>query len=100
MKRTVTLMLAAMLVLGSVAGASAADIKAKGQWDFSFEFLDNPDFQGQDNGGAKEDTFGAKQRLRAKSDILARENLRGVVHLELVFFIFFFFKQKTAYESS
>ncbi|KAF5036369.1 hypothetical protein DSECCO2_575800 [anaerobic digester metagenome] len=83
MKRIVTLMLAAMLVLGSVAGASAADIKAKGQWDFSFEFLDNPDFQGQDNNGAKEDTFGAKQRLRTQIDIIASENLRGVVYFEM-----------------
>ncbi|HEU6436703.1 MAG TPA: outer membrane homotrimeric porin [Nitratidesulfovibrio sp.] len=83
MKRIVTLMLAAMLVLGSVAGASAADIKAKGQWDFSFEFLNNADFQGQDNNGAKEDTFGAKQRLRTQIDVIASENLRGVVYFEM-----------------
>ncbi|MEG6504511.1 outer membrane homotrimeric porin [Nitratidesulfovibrio sp. 1201_IL3209] len=83
MKRIVTLMLAAMLVLGSVAGASAADIKVKGQWDFSFEWLDNPDFQGEDNDGPNEDTFGAKQRLRTQIDIIASENLRGVVFFEM-----------------
>ncbi len=83
MKRIVTLMLAAMLVLGSVAGASAADIKVKGQWDFSFEWLDNPDFKGEDNDGAGEDTFGAKQRLRTQIDIIASENLRGVVYFEM-----------------
>lgn len=83
MKRIITLMLAAMLVLGSVAGASAADIKVKGQWDFSFEWLDNPDFQGEDNDGAGEDTFGAKQRLRTQIDIIASENLRGVVFFEM-----------------
>ncbi len=83
MKRIVTLMLAAMLVLGSVAGASAADIKAKGVWDFSFEWLDNPDFQGEDNNGKNEDTFGAAQRLRTQIDIIASENLRGVVYFEI-----------------
>jgi hypothetical protein len=83
MKRIVTLMLAAMLVLGSVAGASAADIKAKGQWDFSFEWLDNTNFQDGDQDGGSEDDFGAKQRLRTQIDIIASENLRGVVFFEM-----------------
>ena len=83
MKRIVTLMLAAMLVLGSVAGASAADIKAKGQWDFSFEWLDNTDFRDGDQDNAGEDDFGAKQRLRTQIDIIASENLRGVVFFEM-----------------
>jgi hypothetical protein len=83
MKRIVTLMLAAMLVLGSVAGASAADIKAKGQWDFSFEWLDNTDFRDGDQDNQGEDDFGAKQRLRTQIDIIASENLRGVVFFEM-----------------
>uniref|UniRef100_B8DRE7 Porin n=1 Tax=Nitratidesulfovibrio vulgaris (strain DSM 19637 / Miyazaki F) TaxID=883 RepID=B8DRE7_NITV9 len=83
MKRIVTLMLAAMLVLGSVAGASAADIKVKGQWDFAFQWLDNTDFQDGDQDGNSEDDFGALQRLRTQIDIIASENLRGVVFFEI-----------------
>lgn len=83
MKRIVTLMLAAMLVLGSVAGASAADIKVKGQWDFAFQWLDNTDFTDGDQDGNSEDDFGALQRLRTQIDIIASENLRGVVFFEI-----------------
>ncbi|WP_353117423.1 outer membrane homotrimeric porin [Nitratidesulfovibrio sp.] len=83
MKRIVTLMLAAMLVLGSVAGASAADIKVKGQWDFAFQWLDNTDFQDGEQDGNSEDDFGAVQRLRTQIDIIASENLRGVVFFEM-----------------
>ena len=40
MQRIVTLLLAAGLVLGAAAGSQAADIKAKGTWEFGFEFSD------------------------------------------------------------
>ncbi len=83
MKRIVTLMLAAMLVLGSVAGASAADIKVKGQWDFAFQWLDNTNFKDGDQDGNSEDDFDARQRLRTQIDIIASENLRGVVFFEI-----------------
>ncbi|MDR3045424.1 MAG: outer membrane homotrimeric porin [Desulfovibrio sp.] len=83
MKRIVTLMLAAMLVLGSVAGASAADIKVKGQWDFAFQWLDNTNFKDNDQDSRSEDDFDARQRLRTQIDIIASENLRGVVFFEI-----------------
>ncbi|MBZ2171019.1 outer membrane homotrimeric porin [Nitratidesulfovibrio sp. SRB-5] len=85
MKRIVTLMLAAMLVLGSVAGASAADIKVKGQWDFAFQWLDNTNFRDGDDSAtdAGEDDFDARQRFRTQIDIIASENLRGVVFFEI-----------------
>ena len=50
MKRIVTLLLAAGLVLGAAAGSQAADIKAKGLWEFTWE-LGTPSFEkhtGQD----------------------------------------------------
>jgi hypothetical protein len=83
MKRIIMIMAAAMLVFGSVAGASAAEIKAKGQWDFSFEWLDNPDFQDTEHGGGNEDTFHAVQRLRTQIDVIASESLRGVIYFEI-----------------
>ena len=44
MKRIVTLLLAAGLVLGAAAGSQAADIKAKGLWEFTWE-LGTPSFE-------------------------------------------------------
>ena len=46
MKRIVTLLLAAGLVLGAAAGSQAADIKAKGLWEFTWE-LGTPSFEKQ-----------------------------------------------------
>ena len=78
MKRIVTLLLAAGLVLGAAAGSQAADIKAKGTWEFGFEFSDRT-FQKHDG----EDTFKAQQRLRTQIDVIASESLKGVVFLEM-----------------
>ncbi|WP_035065225.1 outer membrane homotrimeric porin [Nitratidesulfovibrio termitidis] len=83
MKRIIMIVAVAMLLCGSAVGASAADIKAKGQWDFSFEWLDNPDFQSAENGGPNEDTFHAAQRLRTQIDVIASESLRGVIYFEI-----------------
>ena len=38
MKRFTTLLLAAGLVCSAFSAANAADIKAKGMWDFNFEY--------------------------------------------------------------
>ncbi len=83
MKRIVTLLLAAGLVFGAFGGAQAADIKAKGQWDFNFEFLNNTDFQSKEHGGQGGDTFAGKQRLRTQIDIVASESLSGTVYFEM-----------------
>ena len=52
MKRIVTLLLAAGLVLGAAGAGNAADVKVKGMWDFAVGWADNGD------------NFVARQRLR------------------------------------
>ena len=56
------LLLAAGLVLGAAAGSQAADIKAKGNWTFTWQLGDQTfaKHSGKDN-------FTAKQRLRTRS---------------------------------
>ncbi|WP_308771242.1 outer membrane homotrimeric porin [uncultured Bilophila sp.] len=78
MKRIVTLLLAAGLVLGAAAGSQAADIKAKGLWEFSWEVGDNTFAE---NSG--KDKFSAKQRLRTQIDVIASESLKGVLFFEI-----------------
>lgn len=88
MKRIVTLLLAAGIVFGAYTGAQAADIKVKGSWDFSFEWLDNAyDFQDADNNNigtlGRGDELLGKQRFRSQIDIVASETLSGTVYLEI-----------------
>lgn len=78
MKRIVTLLLAAGLVLGAAAGSQAADIKAKGLWEFTWQVGNNGFLEDGDG-----DKFTAKQRLRTQIDVIASESLKGVVFLEI-----------------
>lgn len=83
MKRIVTLLLAAGLVFGAFGGAHAADIKAKGYWALGFGFTDSLDYYDKDKGGSGGDTFNAHQRFRTQIDVVANENLSGVVYFEI-----------------
>ena len=78
MKRIVTLLLAAGLVLGAAAGSQAADIKAKGLWEFSWELGDNTFAE-----HSGKDKFSAMQRLHTQIDVIASESLKGVVFFEI-----------------
>lgn len=78
MKRFVTLLLAAGLVFSASMPVKAADVSVSGEWDFTFEWADTG-FSENDS----TDTFGARQRLRTKVDIVASENLKGVVQFEM-----------------
>lgn len=78
MKRIVTLLLAAGLVLGAAAGSQAADIKAKGLWEFTWEVGD----QGFTKNDGR-DKFTAIQRLRTQIDVIASESLKGVVFFKI-----------------
>ena len=61
MKRIVTLLLAAGLVLGAAGAGNAADMKVKGVWDFAFGWSDSS--FAKDHGNA--DHFKALQIGRA-----------------------------------
>lgn len=78
MKRIVTLLLAAGLVLGAAAGSQAADIKAKGTWQNNLSWADRA--APQEGEG---DNFRASTRLRTQIDVIASENLKGVVFFEI-----------------
>ena len=86
MKRIITLMLALGLVFGAVDNSSAADIKAKGSFTMEYGWMDNLNFEkGSSTGGdgTSEDDFVAQQRFRTQIDIVASENLSGVVFFEI-----------------
>ena len=78
MKRIVTLLLAAGLVLGAAAGSQAADIKAKGIWQNNLSWADRAA-----SADASGDNFVASTRLRTQIDVIASENLKGVVFFEI-----------------
>ena len=78
MKRIVTLLLAAGLVLGAAAGSQAADIKAKGIWQNNVSWANHA--AGADQ---NDDFFRASTRLRTQIDVIASESLKGVVFFEI-----------------
>lgn len=78
MKRIVTLLLAAGLVLGAAAGSQAADIKAKGIWQNNLSWANHGPLAEQNS-----DYFRASTRLRTQIDVIASESLKGVVFFEI-----------------
>ena len=83
MKRIVTLLLAAgrnwiQNLLPANVVVLPADIKAKGNWTFSWQVGDQTfaKHSGKDN-------FTAKQRLRTQIDVIASESLKGVMFFEI-----------------
>lgn len=78
MKRLVTLLLAAGLVLGASLGAQAADFKVSGLWQHRVSWADR-NFEK----GNHDDNFRAASRFRTQIDVIASENLKGVVFFEI-----------------
>lgn len=81
MKRLVTLLSAAALVLGSQAPVQAVDVNISGTWETAIGWADNLTFTDARQGGHT-DMFSAAQRIRPQFDFIADENLRAVLGLE------------------
>ncbi len=79
MKRIITLLLAAGLVVGATGTGRAVEVNAKGTWDFNFEWS-HSSFRADNS---NEDFFKARQRLRTQVDIVASETLKGVIFFEI-----------------
>lgn len=89
MKRLVTLVLAAGLVLSAASGAQAIEFKASGQWLMGFNAADGSLVNKTRADGGKmkkannEDVFSAGQRIRLQLDAIASESLSGTVFFEI-----------------
>jgi hypothetical protein len=81
MKRLVLLATILVFVLGMASMASAATIKASGQWSLEFLFSENFDMT-RDNPDSNGD-FNVYQRARTQFDFIANENLKGVLATEI-----------------
>ena len=84
MKKILTLMLAAGMLLGAASGAKAIDFKASGEWLVGFGLGDGSLIQAVDNKKYRHhDTFNAGQRVRLQLDAVASESLSGTVFFEI-----------------
>ena len=89
MKRLVTLVLAAGLVLSAASGAQAIEFKASGQWLMGFNAADGNlvnkmrNRDGKKTRADNEDIFSAGQRIRLQLDAIASESLSGTVFFEI-----------------
>ena len=79
MKKLLSLLVVAGMLIASSVGASATDIKVKGRVDFGFGLYDGSSFFEQDS----EETFDALQRFRTQIDFIASESLKGVAAFEI-----------------
>ena len=82
MKRLVTLVFTAALILGSQATAKALEIKASGTWEIGIGWADNTRFTDAKQ-GMHDDAFGAAQRIRPQFDFIADETLKAVLMFEI-----------------
>ena len=78
MKRIVTLILAAGLILGATSAAQAVDFKVSGLMQHRVSFADR-NFE-KHNG---DDKMRACSRLRTQIDVIASESLKGVMFFEI-----------------
>ena len=84
MKKILTLMLAAGMLLGAASGAKAIDFKASGEWLVGFGLGDGSLIKDVDNKKYHhDDTFNAGQRVRLQLDAVASESLSGTVFFEI-----------------
>ena len=84
MKKILTLMLAAGMLLGAASGAKAIDFKASGEWLVGFGLGDGSLIKDVDNKKHHhDDTFNAGQRVRLQLDAVASESLSGTVFFEI-----------------
>ena len=85
MKKLLGIVMAMAMVLGTVSGASATDIKIKGYFDFAFGWYTNSStfHDSEDGWNGSEENFDAKQRLRFQIDFVASEQLSGTVQFEI-----------------
>ena len=84
MKKILTLMLAASMLLGAASGARAIDFKASGEWLVGFGLGDGSLIKDvNDQKRHHDDTFNAGQRIRLQLDAVASETLSGTVFFEI-----------------
>ena len=81
-KFALLLVLMAALVMGSVTSASAAQIKATGQWTIEADLNVSNDFQ-KKGAGSEDKTFNIAQRVRTAFEFIANENLKGVLDTQI-----------------
>ena len=88
MKKLLTLLLAAGMVVSAANGASAVEMKVSGEWMASFTFADNMynAYGGKEHPAPLEGSdgsFKAAQRIRINFDMVASEYLSGRVQLQV-----------------
>ncbi len=93
MKKIMTILLAAGLLISATLPAQAIDFKAKGQWIMSFDYGKGMSGYSQTRNGGKlygsgygnpsEDEFEARQRVRLQLEAIASESLSATVYFEI-----------------
>lgn len=95
MKKVMTLLLTAALVVTCAAPAAAIDFKAKGSFQFAFDYINGGNFMAKERNGRRttgqqwaavhqqRDEFEAIQRLHLQLEAVASESLSGTVFFEI-----------------